>query len=58
MIERESETLNTTIPAFTATIVEIDSDARGPILRVQQKRVDHDRAVRPEMVVRRRFKAA
>lgn len=56
--EHTSEALGVTIPAFTATVIEIIVDRKGAILRVRQKRVDHDRAVRPTMVKRLRFKAA
>ncbi|MGB5812424.1 MAG: hypothetical protein WBG86_17935 [Polyangiales bacterium] len=55
--ERKSTLLGIELAPFTATIVKIDEDKQGPLLRVRQKRVDHDRAVRPDTVVRRRFKA-
>ena len=56
--EHDSESLGVVIPAYTATIVEILVDIKGAILRVRERLVDHDRAVRPYMVKRRRFSVA
>jgi hypothetical protein len=56
--EYKSSALGVAIPAFTGTITEILEDAKGLMLRLQQRHVSHDRAVRPAMVSRRRFKAA